>query len=170
MPDSPRSGAGWISAACLRAGALRLALASMLGALVIPGYVVAPILFSHAPDRQIAGMLAGEVFHACNVAVLWFSLAVAAFYHRAGERRWRCWLPLLALAALVAVNVFFVSPTIEAIKQQAGAIDALSAQDPLRASFALWHGVSAFVHLGASLLAAWLVAIGAGAQVATGDD
>ena len=144
---------------CVQHGALRLSLALMLGALLVSGYVVAPLLFAHADSHQ-AGMLAGVIFHQCNQGVLVLSLAVAAFYRKLGERRKRCWLPLLLLAALVAVNLLYVAPMIEHIKQAAGAIDALAPDDPQRASFAAWHGVSAVLHLAASIASAWLVALG----------
>lgn len=159
-----------MNARCLQHGALRLSLALMLGALVISGYVVAPVLFSHADSHQQAGMLAGVIFHQCNQGILVLALAVAAFYWQLGERRKTCWLPLLLVVVLVAANAFYVAPMIEQIKHAAGAIEALAEDDPQRASFAAWHGISAVLHLLASLAAAWLVAAGSPRRELTNED
>jgi len=150
---------------CIRIGSIRLCLALMLGLLVVSGYVVAPVLFAHAGSTTLAGALAGDVFHAANRGVLLLTVAVVVFWLRMrksgadiGSLRW---LLLLSVAALVAGNEFAVAPMIVEIKAQIGSFDALAADDPQRQLFGLWHGVSAIMHLLASLCAATLVALGA---------
>jgi len=146
-------------------GMLRIALALMFGLLVVGGYVVAPILFAKAPSREMAGMLAGSIFHIANSAILILGVAVAAFWWRESRRGgliggWRIGL-LAAVLLLIGVNEFAVSTQIVAIKAQAGPIDALAADDPLRRAFGIWHGISAAIHLCAALCMTLLVGAGA---------
>jgi len=150
---------------CLAAAGCRLALALMLGLLVVTGFVVAPQLFAHAPSRMEAGMLAGAIFHIANQALL--LLAVAAFWFRLRAAGWHIgrlrWLALLLVVSLVAFNLWGLAPMMEALKQaMPHGYDALAADDPLRRRFALLHGVSSSIHLLASLAAALLVALGVG--------
>ncbi|MDQ6979411.1 MAG: DUF4149 domain-containing protein [Mariprofundaceae bacterium] len=137
-----------------------MTLALMLGCLVVAGYVVAPVLFAEASSHAQAGLLAGAVFKVCNQGLLVLGAAAAAFYWQLGERRKRIWLPLLILVALVATNVFALTPIMVELKAVAGPMDALATDDPQRQAFGMWHGISAVLHLCASLCAVWLVACG----------
>lgn len=150
-----------MSVVCFRIGAVRLALALMLGLLAVSGYVVAPILFAEAGSRTLAGALAGDIFHIVNRGVIFLAAAVMVFWLRMGGARigWLRWALLLTVVVMVAANAFGVAPLIADLKTQAGPIDQLAADDPQRQQFALWHGVSAILHLIATLAAAVLVAI-----------
>ncbi len=145
-------------AASLQGAALRLTLALMLGCLVVAGYIVAPVLFAEASSHAQAGLLAGAIFKVCNQGVLVLGAAAAAFYWQLGERRKRVWLPLLLLCLLIAVNAFVLTPIMAELKAAAGPIDALAVDDPQRQTFGMWHGVSAVLHLCASISSAWLIA------------
>jgi len=149
-----------LRADCLRAAAIRLSLALMLGLLVVSGYVVAPQLFAHAGDRMLAGMLAGHVFHVANIGVLLLGAAVLMFWLRGGAPRAH-WLLLVCAMLLVSLNEFVIAPQIQALKAMAPAgIDALDAHHALRRQFALWHGASALLHLFSAIALAGLVALG----------
>jgi len=150
---------GCLSVACLRAGAVRLALALVLALLLVPGYVVVPVLFSQLDSHAQAGHLAGIIFHIANRGILVLLLAIAVFWWRRNAGRWR-WILLLAVACLLGVNEFLLSPFMEGLKSAMGSIDALPMDDPKRAEFGMWHGVSAVLHLLAALLATLLVALG----------
>ncbi len=150
---------GCLSAACLRAGAGRLALALILALLVVPGFLAAPVLFAHLPTRAQAGEIAGVLFHMSNRGVLMLALATALFWRGRAPGRGR-WIPLAALVALVGANEFLLAPMMAGIKHQMGPIDAVSATSPLRQRFGMLHGASEALHLAASLCAAWLVAAG----------
>jgi len=149
---------------CVRIGAVRLCLALMLGLLVIPGYVVAPILFAKAGSVSLAGSLAGDIFHMANTGIIFLVAAVLVFWfrmHKSGAEIGRIRIVFLVLVAvLVAANEFGVAPVIADLKAQMGAFDALPEDDPQRKLFGLWHGVSALIHLFASIAAALLVAFG----------
>lgn len=155
------------SLSCLRAGAERLALALVLGLLVVPGYVVAPVLFTHAGSSHLAGMLAGHIFHIGNLVILLLLLAVAGFWWRMGAGR-LAWLLLLAVAVLVGVNEFGITPVINHLKATLGPIDALPHGDPGRARFGMWHGISELLYMSAGLMAALLVARGGGNRAKEG--
>ncbi|RMH62439.1 MAG: DUF4149 domain-containing protein [Zetaproteobacteria bacterium] len=149
-----------LRADCLRAGAVRLSLALMFGLLVVSGYVVAPQLFAHAGNRMLAGMLAGHVFHVANIGVMLLGVAVLLFWLRGGAGR-LSWLLLIVALVLVALNEFVVAPEIQSLKAMApDGIDALPKEGALHKQFALWHGISAMLHLLASLAMAVLVALG----------
>ncbi len=150
---------------CIRIGSIRLCLALMLGLLVVSGYVVAPVLFANAGSTMLAGALAGDVFHVANRGVIFLAAAVVVFWLRMrksgveiGRLRWAL---LLLVAALIAGNEFGIAPIIVQLKAEIGSFDALAADDPQRQLFGLWHGVSAVIHLLASICAALLVALGA---------
>jgi len=126
---------------------LRLSGAGIFGLLLVSGYVTAPVLFAQAPSRQLAGMLAGSVFHVANLAGL-VLLAMMAVLGWRGMGRWMRAV-LLGLALLLTLNEFGAAPVIARLKA-AGDVD--------RHAFALWHGLAAVMHLVATLLAATLVA------------
>jgi len=137
----------------------------MLGLLVVPGYVVAPVLFAKAGSISLAGSLAGSVFHLANTGLLLLAAAVTVFWLRMGKSgmyagKWR-WSLLVSLALLVAANEYGVSPVIADLKMQIGSMDLLADDDPQRKLFGMWHGVSALIHLFAAIAAAVLVSLGA---------
>ncbi|MDQ6958362.1 MAG: DUF4149 domain-containing protein [Mariprofundaceae bacterium] len=147
------------SLACLRAGSVRLSLALVLALLVVPGYVVVPVLFANLDSHALAGHLAGNIFHIVNRGILLLLLAVAAFWWKQGVGRWR-WTMLVIVACLVGLNEFLLSPVLESLKSAMGSIDTLPAGDPKRIEFGIWHGVSFILHLFSSLVAVLLVAPG----------
>jgi len=86
-------------------------------------------------------------------------LAVTVFWWKRGVGRWR-WTMLVAVACLVGLNEFLLSPVMEELKLAMGSIDALPVGDPKRVEFGIWHGVVSILHLLATLAAAGLVALG----------
>ena len=150
--------------ACIRIGSVRLCLALMLGLLVVPGFVVAPVLFDKAGSVSVAGMLAGEIFHIANLGLMLLSAAVIVFWLRMrnaemdiGPLRWAV---LAAVVIFIVTNEYAISPILADLKAQIALINAVAEDDPLRKSFGMWHGVSATVHLLATIAAAALVALG----------
>lgn len=152
-----------LSMNCLRAGCLRLCLALILALLLVPGFVVAPILFAKAGSTYLAGMLAGDIFHIANRTVVILILAVAAFWWSQGGTRQSAWMLLGLVLLLVVINEWAITPVIETLKAQIGhGFDTMAKDNPLRSRFDTWHGVSAVLHLIATLAAVWLVATGGG--------
>jgi len=152
-------GVSCLSAACLRAGTIRLALALVLALLVVPGYIVAPVLFANLDSAAQAGSLAGSIFHVANRGILLLLVALMLFWRGRDAGRWR-WILLGALLLLCGLNEFVLSPHMQALKDAMESIDVLPKGDAQRAEFGMWHGISAVIHLGASLLAVVLTALG----------
>ena len=149
---------------CIRIGSVRLSLALMLGLLVVPGFIVAPVLFDKAGSVSLAGALAGEIFHMANLGLMLLSAAVIVFWLRmrsAGMQIGRLRWGLLALVtALIVANEYTISPILAELKVQIASLDAVTDEHPLRKQFGMWHGVSASIHLIAAITVAALVALG----------
>jgi hypothetical protein len=151
---------------CIRIGAVRICLALMLGLLLVPGYVVTPVLFDKAGSSEMAGMLAGQLFHIANSGLLLLAFAVAFFWFRMvsagisiGKLRW---LLLLAVALMVAVSEFALAGILADLKEQIGAVSLLPEDGPQRQLFKMWHGAASLLHLLTTLCAGLLVALGTG--------
>lgn len=134
---------------------LRLSLALMLGLLVVPAYVVAPILFAELESAQ-AGLVAGKIFHTSNIAVLILGVAAAVFAYRIQVQK-ITWVLLGMVILMIAINAFAVSEMMAAIKTEAGDISALPKDDPLHLAFSFWHGIGSVMQLLSSLFLIVLV-------------
>jgi len=134
---------------------LLLSLSLILGLLVVPAYVVAPILFQELESHQ-AGEIAGEIFHLANPIVLILSLVICIEWWRmqAGVLLWSV---LFLLMFSVGMNAFAIAPLLQDIKAQAGPINLLDEDDVMRSQFFLVHGCGAVMHLIASLCALLMV-------------
>jgi len=139
----------------LQHAGLKLSLALMLGLLVVPAYVVAPMLFAEL-ESAAAGLIAGRVFHVSNLALLILGVASALFCYRIEAAR-SSWYLLFAVFVLVAINAFGVSAMIAMIKTEAGTISSLADDDPLRLFFSFWHGLGSILHLITTILMIMLV-------------
>jgi len=148
-----------ISKTCVRMGGIRLSLSMILALLMVPGFVVAPILFSKL-DTHTAGMVAGEIFHVANIGVVLLSAAVAAFWMRSSSLGWLNWSLLALVVLLVCANEFAIAPVMQGLKDTVGDISALPKDAPERMQFGILHGISEIVHLLASIIALILVALG----------
>jgi len=155
---------------CVRGASIRLCLALMLGLLVVPGYVVTPILFAKVGSSTEAGRLAGDMFHVANLGVLLMAVAVGSFWMRAKHIARSGWILLASLLILIVVNEYAVSPVLADIKAAVGSIDALPVDDPKRSEFAMWHGASATIHLVATIAAAFLVMLGGHKKTGNGHE
>ncbi len=151
---------------CIRIGAARICLALMLGLLLVSGYVVTPILFDKAGSAEMAGMLAGQLFHIANSGLLLLAIAVAFFWFRMasagisiGKLRW---LLLLTVVLMVVANEFALAPVMADLKQQMGVISRVPEDDPRRQLFGMWHGAASLLHMLTTLCAGLLVALGTG--------
>ena len=141
-----------------RPAAERVLATFWIGGLWIVGYAVAPALFSLLDDRQLAGMLAGQMFHIMSyVGLLAGSLLLISLLLSAGsswQRSWRVWV-LLAMLALVIVGGFILQPMMQELKLQ-----ELIPGSEQATRFRLLHGISSLLYLLTSLLGLALVAVG----------
>ncbi|MDQ7002147.1 MAG: DUF4149 domain-containing protein [Ghiorsea sp.] len=134
---------------------LRLSLALVLGLLLVPAYVVAPVLFSELASMQ-AGLIAGKVFHISNLAILILLVSAVLFSYRIQVKK-STWYLLGLVILMVAINTFGVTNMMGMIKAEAGDVSALDHDDPLRWAFAFWHGIGSILQLITSLVVVVLV-------------
>lgn len=151
-----------ISKTCLFAGLDRIILTLWVGGLWISGYLVAPTLFSMLENRQLAGQLAGQVFHIMNYIGLTAGsyLIITTIIRTSHQhfiqymKEWRIWA-LLVMLLLVIIATFVLQPMMQELKSQGITKGSLQA-----AQFGRLHGLSSILFLINSVLGLLLVAIG----------
>mgnify|MGYP001145746079 CR=1 FL=1 len=124
-----------------------------VGSLWTVGYLAVPILFQAQPDRQLAGILAGEMFRVQGyigiACALYLLLRDALKFGKLSLRQ----PPFLAVALMFVITLaiqFGIQPLMNGLKSQALPMEVM--QSPLADSFAMWHGISSILYLVASLL------------------
>lgn len=129
-----------------------------VGGMWMLGYVVVPALFKVLPDRQLAGMVAGQLFSllayigiACALYLLLYQLQQSG---RAALRH-NAFRVTLAMLLLVLAGQFVLQPIIAGLKLQALPLDVMNSA--LAAQFKTWHAVSSILYLIQSLLGIALV-------------
>lgn len=135
-----------------------LTITAWVGALWAIGYVAVHILFRAQPDKQLAGMLSGQMLLVvsyigivCGTYLLLYRLAMSG---KAAVREWMFWL-IAAMLAITLLLQFGIYPLMADIKLQAHSPDVM--QSALAPSFKMWHGISSILYLVESLLGAALV-------------
>lgn len=135
-----------------------LATVVWVGGLWAIGYLAVPILFHGQADRQLAGMLAGQMFSTlgylgmlCGTYLLIHRLSTAG---RAALQQ----MPFRVIAAMLLLTLlsqFGFQPLMADLKVQALPLEV--SQSPLAGEFRMWHGISSIAYLLQSLLGALLV-------------
>ncbi len=122
------------------------------------GYVVVPALFKVLPDRQLAGMVAGQLFTllayigiACGLYLLFYRLQR---FGRAALKQ-AAFRITVAMLLLVLVGQFVLQPILADLKAQALPLDVM--KSALASQFMTWHGISSILYLIQSLLGIALV-------------
>ncbi|MDO8310765.1 MAG: DUF4149 domain-containing protein [Sideroxyarcus sp.] len=135
-----------------------LAVTAWVGCLWAVGYLAVPILFYTQPDKQLAGMLSGQMFVAlgyvgivCGIYLLLHRLILSG---KVAVRE-----PLfLVIAAMLVISLaiqFGIQPMMADLKTQALPLNVM--QSAYADRFNMWHGVSSILYLIESLLGAVLV-------------
>lgn len=135
-----------------------LAATAWVGGLWAVGYLAVPVLFHAQPDRQLAGMLAGQMFSVlgylglvCGAYLLVWRLSAAG---RAALRE-PLFISAAAMLLLTMVSQFGIQPLMADLKMQALPLEV--SQSAYAGQFRMWHGVSSILYLLQSLLGAALV-------------
>jgi hypothetical protein len=135
-----------------------IAITLWVGALWTVGGIVAPTLFYHLADKQLAGNLAGQMF----VLVAYVAMA-CGFYllaHRLNKfgtqalKQGFFWAAFFMLLLAIAGH-FGIAPVIAQLKQQALPSDVVNSVFADR--FDTWHGVASAAYAIESLLGLVLV-------------
>ncbi len=135
-----------------------LAVTAWVGGLWAIGYLAVPMLFYAQPDKQLAGMLAGQMFVALGyVGIMCGGYLLLQRWFTSGNTALR--EPLfLVVATMLAISLliqFGIQPLMVELKAQALPLDVM--HSTLAERFKMWHGVSSILYLVESLLGAVLV-------------
>ncbi len=137
-----------------------LCIAVWVGGMLVLGYVVVPTLFRILPDRQLAGMAAGQLFTlmayvgiVCALYLLFHQLRV---YGRSAMHRATFGI-VGAMLLLVLAGQFVLQPILVDIKARALPLDVM--HSVLASRFTAWHAVSGIFYLIQSLLGTALVLV-----------
>ena len=135
-----------------------LAITAWVGGLWAIGYIAMSILFRAQPDKQLAGLLAGQMLTVmgyigivCGTYLLLYRLAISG---KAAVREWVFWLAA-AMLAITLLLQFGIYPLMADLKLQAHSPDVM--QSALAPRFKMWHGISSILYLVESLFGAALV-------------
>lgn len=139
-------------------GLARALLVLWIGGLWVIGYVAAPVLFSSLDDKQLAGVLAGNLFE----WMAWIGIAAGIYlliYHIARDggaalKTLFFWAVAVMLALTLAGH-FGIQPIMQSLKDQA--MPHAVMQSVFADRFARWHGVSSILYLIQSALGLLLV-------------
>ncbi|WP_455222551.1 DUF4149 domain-containing protein [Kaarinaea lacus] len=136
----------------------RILLTLWVGGLWAIGYIAAPTLFALLDERQLAGALAGQMFHIISyIGLVCGLLLLVSVLKRAGLQ-WRVWV-LIFMLVLVTTGEFVLQPMMESLKLQ-GLVEGSAAKK----QFGILHGVASIIYLVESLLGLALVAAGLSAK------
>lgn len=145
----------------------RIALTLWVGGMWAIGYLVVPILFAKAGDRQLAGQLAGYLFEGAGKIGLALGCSLILYWAwrcgRQGLRRINFWLPVL-MTTLAALGFFLLQPEMAAMKAAVAPQDVM--QSVLKDKFVAWHAASSILYMVQSLLGLWAVVRMGGADEA----
>ncbi len=122
----------------------RLVLTLWIGSMLTVGYLVAPILFQML-DKQLAGQVAGRLFHfVFIIGLVSGPLLALHFWRRSGKaalKNWRLWA-LVAMLVLVIIGFFVLQPLMQELKT--GGLIPGSAE---AATFGKLHGISSILYM-----------------------
>jgi len=137
----------------------RIFLTLWVGGFWAIGFVAVPSLFNMlVDDKQMAGMLAGQMFKAIFVVGLVCCLALllsqCSQAKQAVIKSWRAWLILLSIV-FVMITFFYLQPSMAELKT-IGLVEGSEQQQ----QFKLFHSISSSLYLIVSLIGLSLVAFG----------
>ena len=128
-----------------------------VGSLWAIGYLAVPVLFYAQPDRQLAGMLAGQMFTLtaylgmlCGTYLLLHRISASG---RSVFRNTLFWIVAAMLSISLALQFGF-QPVMDGLKQQALPLDVMHSAFADR--FRTLHGLSSIAYLIQSLLGIFL--------------
>jgi hypothetical protein len=135
-----------------------LLITAWAGSLWAVGYLAVPVLFYAQPDKQMAGMLAGQMFS----LVAYLGMVCGAYlllyryfkYGRIALRQNLFWA-VSAMLLFTLVIQCGIQPVMTELKAQALPLDVMHSAFADR--FKMLHGVSSIIYLIESLLGIYLV-------------
>ncbi len=135
-----------------------IAITLWVGSLWAIGYLAVPVLFHAQPDKQLAGMLAGQMFSVTGYIGLICSLYLLGYYAGQSGRAALRQRPFQFVAAMLLITLvfqYYFQPVMAELKVQALPLDVM--QSRFSGQFKMLHGLSSIVYLIESLLGIFLV-------------
>ena len=135
-----------------------LLLTAWVGGLWATGYLAVPVLFYMQPDKQLAGMLAGQMFALVGylgmICGAYLLVQRIALFGRAALRQSLFWIAAVMLLLTLTMQ-FGIQPVMADLKLQALPLDVMHSAFADR--FKMLHGVSSIIYLIQSVLGVFLV-------------
>ena len=135
-----------------------LALTTWTGSLWAIGYLAVPVLFHAQPDRQLAGLLAGEMFTVAGYLGMGCGAYLLGYYAslsgRAVIRQPDFW-SVVAMLLITLIISLEIQPAMNELKAQALPLEVM--HSAFSAKFKMLHGLSSIAYLIESLLGVYLV-------------
>jgi len=129
-----------------------------VGSLWAVGYLAVPVLFYAQPDKQLAGMLAGQMFTLVGylgmVCGLYLLVQRINMSGRVSFRQVLFWIAAVMLLITVVLQ-FGIQPVMTGLKLQAFPLDVM--HSTFADQFKMLHGVSSILYLIQSLLGVFLI-------------
>lgn len=127
-----------------------------LGVILAVGYLVAPTLFASIPDRQLAGLVAGEVFKITTILTVILQVSLMFLVNGLVKRGVSEYRPVrwyvLIILLLAMVGGYVIAPWMNELRllaQESGHAIMDSVYGP---TFARLHGVSSSLFLSEAVL------------------
>jgi Domain of unknown function (DUF4149) len=135
-----------------------LLVTAWVGGLWAVGYLAVPVLFYAQPDRQLAGMLAGQMFSlvaylgmVCGAYLLIYRFSLSG---QNALRQLLFWIVAAMLLLTLAIQCG-IQPVMVDLKAQALPLDVMHSE--FAGQFKMLHGISSIIYLIQSLLGIYLV-------------
>jgi hypothetical protein len=131
-----------------------------LGGMWTTAYLAVPQLFHSLSDRQLAGLLAGQLLS--NMAWLGILCATYLFALQIVQHGKTCWKNeqfrlIGVMLILILISHFGIQPYMVALKAHVAPLDIM--QSTLAGQFKQWHGIASILYLLNSLLGIRLLLI-----------
>ncbi len=135
-----------------------LSITLWVGGMWLLGYAIVPMLFKTLPDRQLAGMVAGQLFTLLAYIGIACALYLFAYHlYQSGRDaiRHADFRLTLVMLLLVLIGQFALQPVLAGLKLQALPLDVMNSA--FAGQFKMWHAISGTLYLTQSLLGIALV-------------
>jgi hypothetical protein len=135
-----------------------IATTAWVGTLWAVGYLAVPILFHAQPDRQLAGLVAGQMFYALGYVGLFagtYLLLYRLFMSGKAALRESLFLVIAVMLIISLLIQFGIQPLMADLKSQSLPLDVMHSS--FADLFKMWHGISSILYLIESLLGVLLV-------------
>ena len=121
----------------------------LFGGLITVGFLVTPSLFSVLADKQVAGMIAGEIFKNTSLFSLLISVFLLIYSNLLVKRglnqyKWSRWLLLVSIV-LTLIGTFVVQPLMNDLRELALSEGAPVMQSPQAREFSTLHQLSSIL-------------------------